>query len=174
MIYTTGANRTHHTHALSSALAIAKLAGWQFTERPERFAQQLADTLYDPVADLVLVPWAEGTAFGTVAQVIGEIRSSAVMVMPGRTTKGEVTFYVSIARCARGQIHWHHGLRVWIGERDDAWLVPDPDGDDLEGACFPLTRAPLRPAGRPWSHPQMHRFGFSNADMQLRELIAPR
>jgi hypothetical protein len=79
MIYTTGANRTQHTHALSGALAIAKLAGWQFTKSPERFSPQLAGALYDPVADLVLIPWAEGAAFGTVTQALVEIRGAAVV-----------------------------------------------------------------------------------------------
>jgi hypothetical protein len=174
MIYTTGANRTRHRHALTGALAIAQLAGWQFVHRPELLPPQLADALYDPEADLLLIAWAEGDAFGAVAEALRDIRMTAVMVRPGRTMRGDATLYVSVARCARGQIHWHHGLRVWVNAQDRAWLVPDPDGDDLDGACFRLARAPLQPAGRPWSHPHTHGFGFGNADMQLSQLMARR
>ena len=174
MIYPTRANRANHSYALSGALALAKLAGWRFVVRPELLPRPFGDALYDPEADLVLLAWAEGEAFGAVADALRDIRVSAVMVMPGRTTRGEATLYVSLARCARGEVHWHHGLRLWVNAGDDAWLVPDPDGDEPDGACFRLARAPLRPAAPPWMDLDERDFGFSNADIQLVHLTGRR
>lgn len=170
MIYTTPASRANHSHALSAALALAKLAGWRFVSRPELLPRPFADALYDPEADMVLLAWAEGEAFGAVADALRDIRCSAVMAMPGRTTRGDATLYVSLARCARGEVHWHHGLRLWVNARDVPWLVPDPDGDEPDGACFRLERAPLRPAAPPWMEVDEKDFGFGNADIQLFHL----
>ena len=174
MIYTTRPDRATHGQAMSGALALAKLAGWRFVGRPELLPRPFADALYDPEADLVLLAWAEGEAFGAVADALRDIRGSAVMVMPGRTTRGEATLYVSIARCSRGQVHWHHGLRLWVNARDDAWLVPDPDSDEPDGACFRLAPAPLRPAAPPWMDLDEKDFGFGNADIQLFHLTGRR
>ena len=174
MIYTKPSNRANENHAVSGALALAKLAGWRFVGRPELLPRPFANALYDPEAGLVLLAWAEGEAFGAVADALREIRGSAVMAMPGRTTRGEATLYVSLARCARGKVHWHHGLRLWVNARDEAWLVPDPDGDEPGGACFRLARAPLRPAARPWLDLEEHDFGLNNADIQLFHLTGRR
>lgn len=46
MIYTTRASRGNHSHALSAALALAKLAGWSFVGRPELLPPPLAGALY--------------------------------------------------------------------------------------------------------------------------------
>jgi hypothetical protein len=174
MFYTSGANRASHRYALTGALAVARLAGWSFVDRPELLSPQFADALYDPGADLVLLAWAEGEAFGVIADGLRDIRGAAVIVMPGRTLRGETTLYMSLARRAQGEVHWHHGLRLWINARDDAWLVPDPDGDEPDGACFRLMRAPLRPAGPPWADLRERGFGLGNADMQLLRLMAQR
>ena len=112
MIYTTGANRTNHRHAMTGALAIARLAAWRFVDRPELLPTSFAEALYDPEADLVLLASAEGDAFGTVADALRDMRGAAVIVMPGQTTSRKTTLYVSIARCVRGEVHWHHGLKL--------------------------------------------------------------
>ena len=174
MIYATRANRANHSHALSGALGLAKLAGWRFVVRLELLLLPFGDALYDPEADLVVLAWAEGEAFGPVADALRDLRVSAVMVMPGRTTRGEATLYVSLARCARGTVHWHHGLRLWVNAQDDAWLVPDPDGDEPDAACFRLARAPLRPTTPPWVDLHEQDFGFGNADLQLFHLTGRR
>ena len=174
MIYTTRATRAIHRHAVSGALALAMLGGWRFVSRPELLPRLFAEAYYEPEAELVLLAWAAGDAFGLVADALREIRGSAVMVMPGRTITREATLYVSIARCARGELHWHHGLRLWVNPRGDAWLVPDPDGDEPDGACFRLVRAPLRPAVPPWMGRDERDFGFGNADLRRGHLSGGR
>ena len=174
MIYMTGSSRTSHSHALAGALAIASLAGWHFVDRPELLPRRFAGGLYEPEADLVLLAWAEGESFGAVADALRHVRGAAVIVMPGRNVRGETMLYVSLARGARGEVDWHHGLRVWVSARDEAWLVPDPAGAEPDGASFRLTRAPLRPAGAPWADLREQDFGFGNADMQLLRLMARR
>ena len=105
MIYTTGATRAAHRHAVSGALALARLGDWRFVSRPELLPRLFAEAYYEPEAELVLLAWASGDAFGLVADALREIRGSAMMVMPGRTITGEATLYVSIAQCARGGLH---------------------------------------------------------------------
>lgn len=170
MIYVTGASSTLDSSAFNGALAIAKLAGWRFQRRPE-LPPVLADYPYDRSAGVVLIPSTTEQGSGLVARAVQEVRCTAVMVMPGRTTRGGHTLYATITRATGGDVHEHRGLRLWMNWQDGCWLAPDPDGDDPLAACFRLDNRSPRPTRAPWTDEQEQRFGFGNADLQLQQLM---
>jgi hypothetical protein len=173
MIYMTGANCTNHRHALSGALALARLAGWQLVSGAS-LPPQLAHALHDPQAELVLVPWVEGEVVSGISDGLRFNGNAAVMVTPGVNRRREPTLFMSVAHWFRREICWHHQLRLWVDAYDAAWLVPDPEGKEPEGECFRLHRVPLQPSASPWPDQDERDFGFANADLQLSHMMARR
>lgn len=77
--------------ARRGASALGKLAGWNLANYSELIPPALQEYGYDPTADVFVIPWS-GRALAPIMAALREVRSTAVLVMPGITTIGTPTY----------------------------------------------------------------------------------
>ncbi|PWG03503.1 hypothetical protein [Sphingosinicella humi] len=152
-----------------AAFALADLAGWDIDLASDIFFAGLGELIYAPQPDTVIVLGPADGRRDKCASYIQQTRSSVLFIEPGKSQLGNSTIYMSLARSAKGQVHWHDELRLWsLGKDDELWLLPDPEGSCADGATFLLGQGPLRQTSdRPWKDQQEHGFGFGCADTLL-------
>lgn len=152
--------------------AVAKLAGWTFEDHGEVMPPALRPYRYCPTADVILIPWCGGH-FSPILNALREIRCTVLLVMPGVTTIGTSTLYVSVIGWAKGEMCRHDELRLWSVDGRSFWLLPDPEGGSPDGPGFDLASGQLRPVMvRPWNDEYESGFGFGHADSVLMSMDA--
>lgn len=158
--------------ARRGASALGKLAGWNLANYSELIPPALQEYGYDPTADVFVIPWS-GRALAPIMAALREVRSTAVLVMPGMTTIGTPTYYFSVIGWTKGEVCRHDQLRLWSLDERSFWLSSDFDGGSSHGCGYELASAPLHPAmSPPWRDEHEHGFGFGCADILLMKMDA--
>ncbi|WP_231420678.1 hypothetical protein [Sphingomonas sp. Leaf205] len=131
--------------ALSGALAIADLAGWQIDRSVPILPMPFRNYLHIATAELLLVPSIEPSRgdLDTVERGTRIARCDALVVKA--SSEGNNTLYCAVGEWQRHGTLWHHARRLWLSSRNEAWLVPDPDEPEESDAVFRLTGSRLRP-----------------------------
>ena len=131
--------------ALSGALAIADLAGWQIDRSVPILPMPFRNYLHIATAELLLVPSIEPSRgdLDTVERGTRIARCDALVVKA--SSEGNNTLYCAVGEWQRHGTLWHHARRLWLSSRNEAWLVPDPNEPEESDAVFRLTGSRLRP-----------------------------
>jgi hypothetical protein len=155
-------HRAREAHARDCAIRMAAHVGWVFESRPELLPPAVRDFFCEPSAELILIPWGGGCLAG-IETAVRETRCAALLLEPGATNAGLSTIYFTVVRCAGGKLLRHSALRLWANAEDTLFLVPDPDGDDLDACWFRVSERGIDPSEAPWTGPFDYGFGHADA-----------
>jgi hypothetical protein len=165
MKYPNESYRARYRQAQNAAQNLAELACYEQVSEPVLFPPALRDGLTDPACKLTLLPSA-GDLPRALRAAVAETRTDLLIILPGKTTNRLPTFYFTLLRCARGEVHLHEPLRLWAGIERQLYLLPDPHGDDPQGQCFVLAKG-VRLAERPWTNELERDRGLTHGDALL-------
>lgn len=149
--------------AIQAVRAIAEMVGWDLKEDPVLIAIRDTRCFYVEQADLLVMPGVDGWPT-ELAAVQREIRCRALLINEGRTTARAPTLYAHLRLCVRGRIEEHGGLRLWLGEPHDLWLVSDPDAQAPEPVVFRLSGTGPRAETPPWRTHEEMQAGLARAN----------
>ncbi len=162
--------RARYAHALKAAQNLASLACYGLVDEPAIMPPALREGLNVPAEYLVILPSGGGYP-SLLEEAVRETRSNVLILEPGTTMNDASTICCTLLRCAGGKTHWHRMLRLWLGFDRRVYLVPTPDGDDPEGACFVIAKG-VRSVDAPWSNEVERDFGLNHADALLLAPLA--
>jgi len=163
--------RTDYRQRLAEkgARALNRIAGGRFALQPELLPPPLASYLYDPGADIVLIPIAWAVPRGLVP-AMSDFRCTAILVMPGFTPGGRDTWYFTIARRVGEQLIWYSALRLFSATDGKIWFVTNPVDarPDPVGLC--LEKSWLRQGAVPWSSIAEWQAGVARGQARLMQV----
>lgn len=164
-------HRTDYRQRLAEkgARALNRIAGGRFAPQPELLPPPLASYVYDAGADIVLVPIAWAGPRGLVP-ALSELRCTAILVMPGFTPTGKLTWYFTIARWVGEQLIWYSAFRLFIATDDKIWLVTNPADVRPEPIGLCLEKSWLRQGAVPWSSIAEWQAGVARGQVLLRQI----
>jgi hypothetical protein len=163
MKYKDALSCAEEARANEAVRAVAKIIGWDLKEDPVLIAIRDTRCFYVERADLLVMPGVDGGP-AELAAVQREIRCRALLISEGRTTTRAPTLYAHLRLCVRGRIEEHGGLRLWLGEPHDLWLLSDPDAREPEPVVFRLSGAGLCAETPPWRTQEEMQAGLARAN----------
>ena len=131
--------------ALSGALALADLAGWNIDRSSSLIlSAPFRNYLHIEQAQLLLVPSTEPSRgdLDTVGRCMREARCDALVVKP--SSEGRRTLYCALGTWRRHDNHWQHDRRLWLSHSNEVWLVPDPAEEKGKDIFCRLTSSRVR------------------------------
>jgi hypothetical protein len=118
---------------LSGALALADLAGWKIDRASSLILRApFRNYLHIEQAQLLLVPSVEPSRcdLDTVSRGMREARCDALVVKASSDARR--TLYCALGMWGRNDNRWCHERRLWLSQRNEAWLVPDPAAEEID------------------------------------------
>jgi hypothetical protein len=159
--------RARYEQALKATQNLARVARYRLDREPAILPPELADALCAPEAYLIFLPSGGDYPF-KLEKAVRETLSTVLLVEPGSTTQGTLTFYFTLLRHSDDKTQWHRAMRLWIDSEQRLFLIPDPDGEEPQDICFRIEHG-VRPSQLPYSHEIERDFGLSQADALLLE-----
>jgi|GEM_PF-3734544 len=165
MKYENNEYRSRFARALKAAQNLVTLASYRLEDDPVLLPRALREGLNVSDESLTLIP-SGGTYPYRLAEAVRETRTAVLIIEPGKTIEGAPTIYFTLVRCARGEVHWHRTLRLWVGPEHDLFLVPAPVVSEPGGLSFMMYRR-VRPAETPWVDDRDRDLGLRQGDALL-------
>src|SRR5690606_31325196 len=120
-----------------------------------------------PSGNLVLVPQASLMNDRQFMDAVRETRSTVLVIQAGRTMSGSATYYMTLLICRKGKVLTYPALQLWVDIEKNAYLIPDPNGEDPDGECFAIDAKGVRSVSPPFAHRVDREFGIAHANAIL-------
>ncbi|RSV15321.1 hypothetical protein CA236_15035 [Sphingomonas sp. ABOLG] len=168
--------RLAEARALSGALALADLAGWNISPSSSLILPPpFRNYLHVEQAQLLLVPSIEPSRcdLEIVGRGMREARCDALVVKA--SSEGRRTLCCDLGKWGRQGNNWKHSRRLWLSHHNEAWLVPDPAEPVEVDLFYRLTPGPLRIGFEPFicADPDID-AGLDRADAYLAAVWGDR
>lgn len=166
MKYKNNEYTARETRAQKGAVNLLRVIDWRIKGEPALLPPVLQEGLNAPDANLVIL--ASGGSYPHELKAAArETRATILIIEPGSTSTGSGTYYFTLVRCVRGEVHWTRALRLWVAFDRKPHLVPDVHSDSADGACFALDARGVAIVAPPWRDAADCEFGVRRADAIL-------
>jgi hypothetical protein len=159
--------RARYGSALHAAQNLATLLCLELKAEPALLPPVLRTGLNAPAGNLILVPYASLEHRPQFINAVRETRSTVLIIEPGQTMSGSVTYYITLLLCRRGEVLTYPALQLWVDLEKNAYLIPDAYGEDPEGECFALHARGVDLVPPPFAHQVDRSMGLGHANALL-------